>query len=529
MNTLVSMKLRQVVAGSLVCLVACLVLLSGCGGTRSDGLIYARGGETITLDPGMLKEGFSVSVSVQLFEGLVKFDNGSVDYVPALATHWETSDDGLVWTFHLREGVVFHDGTTLDSGDVVMSLMRIIDEDHPHHIRGKMPYRDYTLERAIRSVEAVDNLTVNVILHEPYSPLLPTLAMFCCFISSADAIERHGPEYTSNPVGTGPYRLRDWQRNTHQIELERFDDYWGEPAVMPILTYRTIKENDVRLFSLARGEVDIIDGINPQMATQVEANPDLVLHQQPGVNLSIAYINIEEEPLTDKRVRQAMNYAVNKEAICEFLYEGYAIPMRGIFPPTVLGHDPDAEGYPYNPERARELLAEAGYPDGVEFELLAYSVPRPYNPLGARLAEAIQNDLAEVGIRASITQLEWATHLQQTLNKDFQVAMLGWSTDNGDPDNFADALLANPENRSQFRNEEFNRLSALGQRTYDLDERLSYYRQAQAIAVEEAPWIFISHFMDMAATRKTVTGFVLHPIGSHYLWPVGIPTAGDAN
>lgn len=507
------------------------LFLLGCAGNdpsanRPDTLIYARGGDSTTLDPGSMEEGFSVMVATQIFEGLVQFKNGALEVEPALATEWQTSEDGRTWTFTLREGVTFHDGTPFTADDVVFSIMRMIDEDHPYHLPGRMPYADYALNGVIESVEKIDEDTVAVHLYEPFAPLLKTLAMFCCFISSQEAIETHGEDYGANPVGTGPYRFVSWQRDV-EIALQRFDGYWGEPAGVTNMVYKTIRDPDVRMFGLIRGEIDMMDGLTPQIANELKNRPEVKLYREPGTNISIAYINVKEEPFTDKRIRQAVNYAVDKEAICDYLYEGYAVPMRGIYPEGVLGHDPDAEGYPYNPEKAKQLMAEAGYADGFECELLTYSVPRPYNPLGTRLAEAIQSDLGEVGIDVTVTQLEWGTHLKRTLDHDFQLALLGWITDNGDPDNFAYALLANPQNRAQYDNPEFIRLVQQGQQTYDQDERLQYYRRAQEIVLEDAPWLLISHYEDLFATRARVENFELHPMGSHYMWPLTLPTAAE--
>ena len=508
---------------SVLLVFALLIVFVNCGAPPSppetNSLVFAHGSDAVNLDPGSMEDGYSANIAQQMFEGLVKFKNGSLEIEPALAERWETSEDGRVWTFYLRPGVKFHDGAMLTSEAVVLSLMRLLDEEHPYHLAGRMPYADMALRGIVKEVKANGDMAVDVILYEPYAPLLKNLGMFCCFISSPAALKQYGEQYASNPVGTGPFRFVEWKRDV-EVVMARFDDYWGEPAKTKQVVYKVLRDPEVRLFSVARGEASIMVGVNPQIAAAVEANPNLTLVQQPGVNISFAYMNVEKGPLKDKRVRQAINYAVNKQAICEHLFEGYAEPMRGIFPPSVLGHDPDSRAYEYDLQKAKALLAEAGYADGFNIEIMAYSVPRPYNPIGARLAEVVQNDFNAVGIRAKISQVEWGTLLQRSLNHDFEICMLGWSTDNGDPDNFAYALLANPENRSQFKHEEFNRLVRLGQQTYDEAERLKIYRQAQAIALDEAPWLFLNTTKDFAALRPNVKGFVLHPMALHYLWPV---------
>ncbi|MDP8244226.1 MAG: ABC transporter substrate-binding protein [Candidatus Hinthialibacter antarcticus] len=504
---------------------AFLIGFTNCGAPPSapetDSLVFAHGSDAVNLDPGSMEDGYSANIAQQMFEGLVKFKNGSLEIEPALAERWETSGDGREWTFYLRPGVKFHDGTTLTSEAIVLSLMRLLDENHPYHLAGRMPYADMALRGIVKEVVADGDMTVRVILYEPYAPLLKNLAMFCCFISSPAALKKYGEEYSVHPVGTGPLRFVKWTRDV-EVVLARYDEYWGAPAKTQQVIYKVLRDPEVRLFSVARGEASIMVGINPQTAAEVKKNPNLTLLEQPGVNISFAYMNVEKGPLIDKRVRQAINYAVNKKAICDHLFEGYAEPMRGIFPPSVLGHDPDSRAYEFDPDKAKALLVEAGYSDGFDIEIMTYSVPRPYNPIGARLAEVVQNDLSEIGVRVKISQVEWGTLLQRSLNHDFEICMLGWSTDNGDPDNFAYALLANPENRSQFKHEEFNRLVRLGQQTYDENERLKIYQQAQTIALDEAPWLFLNTTKDFAALRQNIKGFVLHPMALHYLWPVSI-------
>ncbi len=507
-------------------LLAALALLTQCAGQPGSGiatdtLIYARGGDAVTLDPGSMEDGLSANVATQIYEGLVRFKPGSLDIEPCLATSWETSRDKKTWTFQLREGVTFHDGTPFTSEAVVMSFQRQMDSDHPYHMAGRMPYAEFVFAGIVKDVRAADEHTVQIELFKPYAPLLKNLAMFCTYIISPEALKKHGEDIGANPVGTGPFQFSKWQRDV-EVTLERYPGYWGEPAETKRLVYKTIRDPDVRLISLARGEAHLMDGIEPQMVSEVDKHGHLQLVRHTGVNLGYAAINTKREPFTDKRVRQALNYAVNKKAICEYLFEGLAVPCRGIFPPGIMGYDPDSDAYEYNPEKAKELLKEAGYEEGFSFELLSYSVPRPYNPMGARLAEVIQSDLSKVGIYAQPVQVEWGTLLQRTLNHNYSVSLIGWITDNGDPDNYAYALLAYPGNRSQFAHPLFNQLVQKAQETYDEEARLRYYKKAQQIALEEAPWIFLNHFEDLAVVTNRVQNFNLHPSGLHQMWDVAI-------
>ncbi|MGI6458051.1 MAG: ABC transporter substrate-binding protein [bacterium] len=491
-----------------------------------NNLVYARGGDAVTLDPGSMEDGFSAQVANQVFEGLVQFKPDSIEVSPCLATSWETSEDQKIWTFHLRENVTFHDGTPFTADAVVLSMMRMIDENHPHHLPGQMPYAEFVYKGIVEKVEKVDDHSVRIHLTKPYAPLLQNLAMFCCFIVSPAAMEKYGDSFGEHPVGTGPFKFDYWQRDV-EIHLVKNEHYWGEPAKLDSITFKVVREPDVRLISMIRGEAHLMDGVEPQLVLQAQQHEHLVVEKSPGLNVSYAYMNVKAEPFTNTLVRQAVNYAVNKQAICEHLFDNLAVPCRGIFPPGILGHDPESSAYQYDPDKARELLRQAGYENGLEFELLTYSVPRPYNPMGARLAEVVQGDLAKVGIRARITQVEWGTLLDRTLSHHYQMAMLGWITDNGDPDNFAYALLAYEGNRSQFDHSRFVELALQGQRTYDPEERLKIYREAQAIAIDEAPWLFLNHFSDLAIRHRRVQGYRLHPSGQPQLWHVSLSNANE--
>ncbi|MFH1742734.1 MAG: ABC transporter substrate-binding protein [bacterium] len=507
-----------------ICLLAGFATSCGPAATRNtqqDSLVYGRGGDSVSLDPGMLEDGESFKVAAQIFEGLVRFKDDSLEVEPWLAERYEVAEDGITWTFYLREGVLFHDGTPFDAESVVTSFMRMIDPNHPHHRAGRMPYADYCVTPFVKEVTAIDTHTVQILLHRPYGPFLKTLTMFCFYIVSPQALERFGEDFAFNPVGTGPYKFVSWERNA-SIELRRNENYWGPPAKTERVFFRSIPAGQVRLFSLERGEINIMDGIEPPDMPLLKGNKELVLHRQPGQNVGFAVLNTSRPPFDNKLVRQALNYAVDKKNLCEHLFDGLAIPAKGVLPPGIPGYDPLLPGYEFDPEKSTALFAQAGYPHGFEIEICTYSIPRPYNPMGTRLAEILQENLARVGVRATIKQMEWAAHLEAVRNHEFTLALIGWMGDNGDPDNFMYTRLGDPNNPGLFHNDRFSQLLAQAQETYDEAQRIEMYQEAERIVVEECPWIFLNHFEDLAVTHSSVRGLRLHPASPPRLWNVWI-------
>ncbi len=502
--------------------ILCGFLAGGCGKTApSDVLIYGRGGDSVTFDPAAVEDGESAKVLIHIMEGLVRFKDDSTEIEPCLAESWDISEDGRDITFHLRPNVHFHDGTAFDSQAVVFTFERMLNAEHAFAPVGDT-YPGFAFKPYIKLVDALDSQTVRFQLNEPYAPIFKNLAIFTGYIVSPAAFEKMGQDFGNRPVGTGPYKLVEWTRNA-TIELQRFDEYWGKAGVMPRIIFRSIPDGAVRLLGLQRGELHIIDGIEPQLVSKIRSNKDLVLLEGPGQNVGFVGFNVTVPPYDDVRVRRALNHAVNKEQICEYLFEGLAVPAKGVLPEGVLGYAPQKlPAYEYNPEKAKQLLSEAGYPDGFETKLTTYTIPRPYNPMDARLAELIQEDLAKVGVKVTIEKLEWGRYLEAVRSFEAPFALRGWSGDNADPDNFLWTRLGEPDNPSRYKNPRFIELMHEGVATFDGAERARIYQEAERIAVEDAPWIFLNHFKDLAAARVEVKGFQLHPLATHRLWGVSL-------
>jgi len=492
----------------------------GSGGT----LIFGRGGDSTSLDPSRTTEGETFKVTKNLFETLLEFEDEGTAVEPGLAKDWDASDDGLTYTFELEEGITFHDGTDFNADAVVANFERWADGDEE-----KFPYYSTMFggfgddeEHVIESVEAEDEYTVIFTLKRPQAPFLKNIAMDMFAISSPTAFEEHGDDdYERNPVGTGPFKFVEWKPND-SITVVKNEDYWKEglPKLDKVV-FESIPDNAARLNALIAGEIDLADGINPADGEQIEENADLQLFERPSMNVGYLGLTVTREPFDQKEVRQAMNHAINKEEIIEAFFEGRADIAVNPMPESIEGYNEDIEGYDYDPEKAKELLEEAGLGDGFEMELWAMPVPRPYMPDGEKVAEVIQKNLADVGITAEIVSHEWATYLELASKGDADAFMLGWTGDNGDADNFIYALLdednIGSNNYTYFKNDEMHDLLIEAQTEVDEEKRIELYQEAQEIIHEEAPWVPIAHSTPLLGGASDITGFLPHPTGSDLL------------
>jgi len=531
---------------TLVILLAFTILVAGCGqetsssGTNGEGqqsetpsekvLIWGRGGDSSGLDPANVTDGESAKVTINIYDGLVKYQRDSTEVAPALAVDWETSEDGKTWTFNLREGVKFHDGTDFDADDVVFNFERWMNEDHEYHIGGTFDYWGYMFggyPGVVESVTAVDQYTVEFKLASPMATFIANVAMFPFGIASPEAVKEHGEDYFKNPVGTGPFKFVEWAPDD-KIVLVKNENYWGEQAKLDKLVFRSIPDNSTRLMELQSGTIDIMDGITPDDVETIKNDDNFQLTLRPSMNVGYLAMNTEKEPFDDPKVRKAVNMAINKKEIINAFFAGLAKTAKNPLPPSLWGYNDSIEEYEFDPAQAKALLAEAGFPNGFKTTLWAMPVPRPYFPQPQKIGEAMQANLAEVGIEAEIVSHDWTTYLHKTEQGEHDMAMLGWTGDNGDPDNFLYVLLdkdnavAPAGNIAFYKNDELHDLLIEAQQEMDQDVRADLYKQAQVIIHEDAPWVPMSHSTPPIASKKTVSGYVPHPTGVEPLDTVDI-------
>ncbi|MGA1196856.1 MAG: ABC transporter substrate-binding protein [Candidatus Latescibacterota bacterium] len=508
---------------------ALLMLVSACGQQAGKTLVYGRGGDSVGLDPGLETDGESFKVCDNIYETLVSFHAESTELAPGLAESWTASEDGLTWTFQLRKGVTFHDGSAFDAQAVVFSLARQFKPDHPfHNVEGAYQYwSSMSMSDIVKDVRAIDDFTVAIDLKRPNAPFLSNLAMNFCAIVSPNAVKKWGADFARHPVGTGPFQFVEWIKDD-RIVLERYANYWGMAPQLDRLIFRSIPENSVRLIALSQGSIDGMDNLVPDFIPSIESDERLQLLSQAGMNVGYLAMNMDKQPFQQVAVRRAINHSINKKSLVDNLYQGLALPAVNPIPPTMWGYHEGISGYDYNPEKAKQLLAEAGMPNGFKTTLWAMPVPRPYMPQPMKIAQAIQADLKAVGIEAEIVTYEWGTYLDKVQRGQHDMALLGWTGDNGDPDNFLYVLLDKsatqiPANNIAFyRSEPLHQVLIDAQQSSDQETRTALYRQAQEIVFRDAPWVPLVHAAQTAAFNKRVLGFQLHPTGSKWFQNVQI-------
>ena len=479
-------------------------------------LLVGRPADVIGLDPARRSDNESIEVTEQVFEHLVRFKRDSNEIEPDLATHWEVADSGRQWTFHLRDGVRFHDGTALDADAVVFSFERQMREDHPY-FSPDYSYWHSTYANILR-IEKLDRLTVRLEIEKGYAPFLANLAMFPASIVSPSAMKRLGlAGFERAPVGTGPFRFVTWLPGD-RVVLERNDNYWGGAPLLKRLVFRVLPDPRQRLKALESGALDVAYNILPEELQFVSLHPDLRLLHIPGNNVAYLAMNTQHPPFDDVVVRRAVNRAIHKNPIVRLIYQGNGRIAYGPLPPGMLGDRGAVEDYPYDPARAAAELASVNFDFSKHFRLYVMNTPRPYLPNPTQVARVMRRQLAEIGVQLDIVENNMEEHLRATQNGEHDLCLLGWSGDTGDPDNFmyvllssANAVPGSARNVAFLQNPGLDGLLTWAQTTNVLEERAGYYRLAQEIVAREAPWVPLAHSEVAIATRNDVEGVKLHP------------------
>lgn len=497
------------------------------GGT----LVFGRGGDSSTIDPAHATDGESFYASTQVYDNLVQFKYGTTEIEPGLASSWEVSADGLEYVFHLRKGVYFHttkffkQKSEFTADDVVFSLKRQFDKTNPYNtVGGSYEYWSaMDMDNIVKDVVKVDKYTVKMTLKKKEAPFIANMAMdFASIVSKAfaDELLKNGNAEDLNrlAIGTGPFKLDKWIKDDRMI-FSANENYWKGKPYIKRLIIKVIPNNAVRAAELKTGAIHIMDFPNPEEVATLEADPNLKIVRQEGLNVGYLAMNTEKKPFDDIRVRQAINYAINREGIVKAIYAGLGKVAKNPIPPTMWSYNDDVVDYEYNPEKAKALLKEAGLENGFETDLWAMPVPRPYNPNGRKVAEAMQADLAKVGIKAKIVSYDWGTYLQKVKMGEHQMCLMGWTGDNGDPDNFLFTLLSKSaavkpaQNFAMWKNDAFNALIDEAKITTDVAKRTDLYKKAQVIFKKQAPWVTIANSIVVAPMAKKVNGFKLDPVG----------------
>jgi peptide/nickel transport system substrate-binding protein len=491
--------------------------------SAANTLTFLWGSDTNRLDPPAMdaQEGFIATTA--MYEGLVRYKSGSTDVEPALAEKWDISPDGQTYVFHLRPNITFHDGSPLTAEAVAFSFDRSINKDNPLYKDaqgdyGGFPFIGDYIANVVTKVEATDPMEVTFHLNRKFSPLLSNLSIPPGFVISMEALKKYGKGINENPVGTGPFKFVEWKKDDH-ITVTANDAYWGGKPKLQQIVFQPVPEPSVRALKIQNGEGDVAWPIDPKdvAALKGQANTDVL--EQPGLNVNMAEFNLQMSEYQNKQLRQALNYAINKQELADKLYSGAAVGAVGALPPTSWGFDQNLKGYPYDPAKSKELLSQAGY-SGQTLILDAYPVPRGYNPQGSKLAEAIQQYFDDVGVKSEIKTTEWTEFRKIRREGQLHIAFGGWQADTGDPENFLGVFFNSANkggvNTSFYGVDAVDELLKQANEETDQAKRKALFNQAEEKIVDDAPWLFISHMKQQVALRKRVQNFVMQPTYIYY-------------
>jgi dipeptide transport system substrate-binding protein len=512
----------------------------GLAAQAAGTLIYCSEGSPEGFDPARYTAGTTFDAASQpVFNRLVEFERGGTRIEPALAEKWEVSADGLTYTFHLRRGVRFHStewfkpSRDFNADDVVFTFDRMVNKDNAFQKAAPVAFEyaaDMGLPDNLVKIEKPDDHTVRFTLRNVDAAFLADLAMDFASIHSAEyaaQLLRNGTpqDFNTRPVGTGPFVFRRYEKDA-QIRYAANPTYFRGKAAIDQLIFAITKDSAVRLQKLRAGECHVSSYPKPAEVEVLKKDPKIKLLTQPGLNVGYLSLNVTRKPFDSLDVRRAINMAIDKKALLDAVYQGAGTPAVNPIPPAMWSYNTQVKDYEYSPEKARALLARAGYPNGFETTLWALPVQRPYNPNGAQAAELIQADLAKVGIRARIVKYEWAEYLKRARAGESDIGMFGWNGDNGDPDNFMATLLScaavGSSNYGQWCHKEYDELINKARQTPRVAERTRLYEKAQEVFKREAPWVPMAHSVVVQPMLKNVEGFRMSPFAIAQFYGVSL-------
>ncbi len=509
------------------------------GAASAKTLVYCAEGSPENFNPQINTTGTSLDAARPAYNQLVQFEPGSTTVSPGLAESWSVSEDGKTVTFNLRKGVKLHSSKSFtptrdfNADDVLFSFNRQWKADHPYHgvSGGAYDYfNDMGNPDLLESIEKTDDHTVVFKLKNPESPFIANLAMdFASILSAeyADAMLKAGtPEKVDQePIGTGPFTFVAYQKDA-VIRYKAFDGYWGGKPKIDDLVFAITPDPTARYAKLKAGECHVMFGPNPADLEAMKSDPAVNLLSQAGLNIGYLSMNVTKKPFDDVRVRQAINMAIDRDTILKDVYQGAGQKAKNPIPPTIWSYDDATEDYAYDPEKAKALLKEAGV-ENLSTDLWWMPVQRPYNPNAKRMAEIMQADLAKVGITAELKSFEWGEYRKRLQQGEHQMGLLGWTGDNGDPDNFFFLLgcagaREGGQNIAKWCNQEFEGSLQKAKQISDNAERTTIYKSMQGLFKKEAPWVTIAHSTVFEPIRKEVEGYKVSPFGRHEFHQVDI-------
>jgi peptide/nickel transport system substrate-binding protein len=506
------------------------------GGT----LVFGTASDPVVLDGALVSDGESLRVIDQIFETLISLKPGTTELEPGLAESWEISDDGLTYTFDLREGVTFHDGEPFNAEAVCFNY------DRWYNFKGSFqnPSASYYWQTVFggfaepeegspegslyESCNAVDEQTVELHLTKASSSVLGALSLTAFAIASPKALQDFGADEgtvdeegvfhptgtfgTEHPIGTGPFKFESWTRGD-RLTVSRYDDYWGEKAKLDEVIFRPIPDNAARLQALQAGEIQGYDLVEPQDIETIEGDDNLQVLDRPAFNVGYVGLNQSHKPLDNLQVRQAIAHALNRQQVVDDFYAGRGEVAHEFMPPEVVGYADDVTKYEYDPDRAKQLLQESGNPAPALTFCYPTDVSRPYMPDPKRNFEAFSANLTAVGFKITPKAAPWSPDYLGAVDEgNCPIYLLGWTGDFGDPDNFIGTFFQTPQEAWGFENQEiFSKLDEAETET-DLDAREGLYQEANRMIMEFIPGVPYVHTKPALAFAANVSGYEPSPV-----------------
>lgn len=497
---------------------------------QAKPLVFCSESAPEGFDGGMFTAAATHDASSEaIYNRLVEFERGTTKVIPALAEKWEVSKDGLEYTFYLRRGVKFH--TTewfkptrdFNADDVLWTFQRMIDDKHPGakaSMQGWPYASDMGFPTLIKKIDKLDDYRVKFTLSQPESPFIADLGMgFADIVSAeyANQLDKAGRAGDINlkPVGTGPYVFKRYDKGA-QIRYDANPTYWRGKSGSEKLIFAITEDASVRPQKLKRGECNFMVYPKPADIPPLKADPNIVVESNKALTVAYLALNTQHKNMADKRVRQALGLALDKNAIVSAVYQGLATPSHLPLPSAMWGYNKEIPAPKQDIEKAKKLLKDAGYPNGFEMTLYVRNAGGGTNPNPKLTAEMIQSDWSKIGVKAKIVVMEWVELQKRSKAGEHDATIYGWAGDNGDPDNFLTPNLTcssaeSGENRARWCNKDFDKLVLQAKRATDIKERTKLYEAAQKVFAEEMPWITLVEPLTTIARQKNVVGFKASP------------------
>ena len=507
--------------------------------SRTTTLIYCSEGSPSFFNPQLASDGSSFDIARSIYDRLVEFKDVGNGVQPGLAHTWSVSENELNYTFYLRKDVTFHEtdyfkpSRFFNADDVIFSFQRQKNKNHPYHLVNGGAYtyfQSLNMGDLIKDIIKVDAHTVKFVLNKKDSTFLPNMAMEFTGILSKEYADKllqskKAEDMDFKPIGTGPFIFKKYVKDS-LVRLSAHQKYFKGPhKSLSNLIVSIVPDTHVRMQKLKTGECDLISQPAPTDLPDIEKHENLKL--VGGVRFNVAYLamNTQKPPFNNLKVRQAIHHLLNRPLYVKAIYENYAEIAKNPYPASLWSYNHEITDYEYSVEKAKKLLKEAGYPDGFSATLWTLPVARPYNPNGKKMGELMQADLAKAGIKIKLQTYDWPTYISRSKKGEHDLIQFGWTSDNGDPDNFLRILLscdsvASGVNVARWCHSDFDELLTKALKTTQQKKREHFYKEAQKILKEQAPWVTLVHTQDYVAMKKSVEGYLHKPFGSKSFYTI---------